>query len=76
MYRQIGQTSSIDESLFGGKESGSLTKGGRRTVTGPLAPTSVVISMEELNRIKVLKFIVFFLLIFIIFDFSFVFLFI
>ena len=52
MYRQIGQTSTVDESLFGGGESGTLTKG-RRTVTGPLAPSSVVISADDLNRIKV-----------------------
>lgn len=51
MYRSIAHTSQVDESLFG-KDSGALTKG-RKTVTGPLAPSSIVISVEELNRIRV-----------------------
>jgi hypothetical protein len=50
-YRAIGSTSSIDESLFG-KGGGSLTTT-RRKVTGPLGPSSVVISADELMRIKV-----------------------
>ncbi|KAJ1437730.1 tumor suppressor, Mitostatin-domain-containing protein [Ochromonadaceae sp. CCMP2298] len=49
-YRAIGSTSSIDESLFG-KGGGSLTTT-RRKVTGPLGPSSVVISADELMRIK------------------------
>ncbi len=54
MYRSVAHTSQVDESLFG-KDSGrngTMTKG-RRTVTGPLAPSSIVISADELNRIRV-----------------------
>lgn len=54
MYRSIGHTSTVDESLFGKGDSGRMTKG-RRTVTGPLAASSVVVTMDELNRIKVMK---------------------
>ena len=51
MYRSIGHASTVDESLFG-KGSGRMSKG-RKTVTGPLGPSAVVISADELNRIKV-----------------------
>lgn len=52
MYRSIGHTSTVDESLFG-KSSGRALSRGKRTVTGPLAPSTVVLTAEELARIKV-----------------------
>lgn len=53
MYRQIGLTSTVDESLFGGpNDSHDLSRSKRRTVTGPIAPSAAVVSLEELRRIQ------------------------
>mmetsp|Transcript_29954 Transcript_29954/g.50114 ORF Transcript_29954/g.50114 Transcript_29954/m.50114 type:complete len:488 (+) Transcript_29954:19-1482(+) len=51
MYRAIGATSSVDETLFGNTKGGATTKG-RRKVTGPVGPSAVVISAYDLERIK------------------------
>jgi len=55
-YRAIGHNSSVDESLFGNNDnkSGHLNNKNTRTkfiATGPLPPSSVVISADELNKI-------------------------
>lgn len=59
-YRTISDgINSVDESLFGnsGRNSRGSNKSnnhtGRKTITGPLAPQSVVITQRELERIKV-----------------------
>ena len=60
-YRTISDgINSVDESLFGnsGRNSRGSNKSnnqhmGRKTVTGPLVPQSVVITQRELERIKV-----------------------
>lgn len=59
-YRSIGYTSSVDESLFGNNDKDQPSSRGFKTkklVTGPLPPSSVVISMNELSRIMVRKYL-------------------
>lgn len=60
-YRAISSTSMVDETLFGssqnsgrdGSKLGGSLSGSRKVVKGPLAPSAVVISTHELERIKV-----------------------
>lgn len=49
-YRSVSSQSSIDESLFGA--SSTLSNTGRRIVKAPVPASAVVISADELYRIK------------------------
>eukprot|EP01031_Cornospumella_fuschlensis_P039900 gene39900-48587_t len=52
-YRAVGATSSVDESLFGSPTSGiQKHNASRRIVKAPVPPNAVVISADELMRIK------------------------
>jgi len=48
-YTKVGSSSNIDESLFGNQDH---YKGTRKIVTGPVANNAVVVSQEELDRLK------------------------
>eukprot|EP01039_Chlorochromonas_danica_P009593 gene9593-10603_t len=49
-YRAVNATSMVDDTLFG--SSNTLTNTGRRIVKAPIPPSAVVISADELYRIK------------------------
>eukprot|EP01040_Poterioochromonas_malhamensis_P005596 gene5597-6015_t len=56
-YRAVGATSMVDETLFGNtkdsrRPSGGTMNGSRKIVKGPIAPSAVIISQNELERIK------------------------
>lgn len=72
-YRAIGHNSSVDESLFGNSSDKNSYLNGKKTrtkfvATGPLPPSSVVISVDELNKILVSGYICLKLICFFIFN--------
>jgi hypothetical protein len=48
-YNKIGNSSNIDESLFGNQDK---FKGTRKVVTGPIPNNSIVLSQYEIDRLK------------------------
>lgn len=48
-YNKVGNSSHIDESLFGNQDK---FKGTRKVVTGPIPNNAVVLSQRELDRLK------------------------
>lgn len=50
-YRAVNATSHVDETLFG-EPLAKTFRNSRRIVTGPLAPSDVVVSENDLTRIK------------------------
>lgn len=70
-YRAIGYNSSVDESLFGNSNDKNSSLHGKKTrtkfvATGPLPPSSVVISVDELNKILVSSYYSYLLLLYLI----------